>query len=123
MTHEEIKVFLKTKDMDWLESRWSALHESIRVIQVSSAEIDSAFDYPLEQDEKSPVDTIVRSQNTDIWSILSSDGEGELCWETLKDLIDEEILSREKSKPLPGVQEDEDYARQCADEKRRSITT
>jgi len=90
MTHDEIKTMLACKDIDWLESRWSALDEAIKKIQTQITEVESAFDEPTWRDEdENPIDTMVCHQVLDVWSVLENDKDLTVCWETLRELINE----------------------------------
>jgi len=98
MTRDEIQDDVKTRDLDWLESRWSVLNEAIEAIEPHLAEVEAAFDYDYtaldtsESLEQSVCDQVLKLCNV----VTTHDTEVTMSWGELLELIDLEIKRREK---------------------------
>lgn len=98
MTGEEVQANLNTRDLEWLESRWSVLNEAIKKIKPHLAEVEAAFDFDYTTEEpgdileKSVCDQVIELCNV----ITTHDTENTMSWSDLLELIDLEIERRER---------------------------
>jgi len=104
MTREEVQTNLNTRDLEWLESRWSVLHEAIKAIEPHLAEVEAAFDHDYTVNSKDDdLEKYVCDQCLELWAqVTSTDTEGTVSWTEIMDMLNDEIERREKL-PVPPV--------------------
>lgn len=96
MTREEVQTNLNTRDLDWLESRWSVLNEAVKKIEPHLAEIETAFHYDYTVDMDNPLEEQVCGQVLEMCNIVTThDTENTMSWGELLELINNEIEKRE----------------------------
>lgn len=97
MTREEIQDDLKTRAVEWLESRWSVLDVATKAIELNLAEIEAAFDCDYtSSDDKDTLEKSVCYQALELYNIVTThDTEGVVSWGELLELINTEIERRD----------------------------
>ena len=107
MTRDEVKTNLQTRDLEWLEERWTVLKEAVEKIGVVIDEVESSFEYPFKNPDESPLEYQVAGEMNRIWNIVVNDARpdldrGKVSWKSLVELIDDEIEIQETALRCPN---------------------
>ncbi len=106
MTRDEVKTNLQTRDLEWLEERWTVLKEAVEKIGVAIDEVELAFEYSFKNPDESPLEYQVAGEMNRIWNIVVNDARpdldrGKVSWKSLVELIDDEIETQETALRCP----------------------
>ena len=108
MTKAQIIDDLKTRDSDWLASRWSVLNQAIEGIEPHLAELDVAFDHDYTASPDGTLEEHVSDQVIELCNIVMVvDVSGVESFQEIRNLIDQELQQRVKLCKSPGPPQSE----------------